>query len=278
MRGAHVDAQRRRISKGGVAALRLAVIGGTGVGPEALFDTTQPLHVETPYGRVALQQAQPTKEDVFFLARHGTGHSLPPHRINYRANMWALHHLGVEGVVATAAVGGLVRKMQPGDLVVVDSFIDFTSGRPSTFFDGDDARVVHTDMTQPYCPTLRRALLTAGQSLPNRIHQTGCYVCTNGPRYETPAEVSAFAMLGGTIVGMTALPEVVLARELGLCYATIALVTNLGAGLTLDPLDHDQVVQSMQACGESVCKLLRDAMGTLGTAKCHLCAASKPEF
>jgi purine nucleoside phosphorylase len=121
MRGAHVDAQRRRISKGGVAALRLAVIGGTGVGPEALFDTTQPLHVETPYGRVALQQAQPTKEDVFFLARHGTGHSAasPPHQLQSQY-AWALRHLGAEGVVATAAVGApFVRKIrQPGDLVV----------------------------------------------------------------------------------------------------------------------------------------------------------------
>lgn len=252
--------------------MRLAVIGGTGVDSRMLFGVTKPLRVETPFGPVMLQESQHGRgERVFFLARHGTGHSVPPHRINYRANAWALRHLGAEAVVATAAVGALRKEIRPGDLVMIDSFIDLTSGRPSTFFDGDDGRVVHTDMTQPYCPTLRQAMAAAGEDLPVRIHQTGCYVCTNGPRYETPAEVAAFAMLGGDVVGMTGVPEVVLIRELGICYATIALVTNLGAGLSPIALKHDDVVQRMQAGGDIVCRLLRDVVDSLVHADCSVC-------
>lgn len=259
------------LRKGGTA-LRLAVIGGTGVDARRLFGDTKPLSVETPYGSVVLQEAQhESGKKVFFLARHGAGHSVPPHRINYRANAWALRELGVEAVLATAAVGALRRQIQPGDLVVIDSFIDLTSGRPSTFFDGEDGRVVHTDMTEPYCPILRQAVLAAGGDLPVRIHSTGCYVCTNGPRYETPAEVAAFAMLGGDVVGMTGVPEVVLIRELGLCYATIALVTNLGAGLSSDLLKHDDVVRTMQASGDLVCKLLRDVIDSLQISNCSVC-------
>lgn len=253
--------------------MRIAIIGGTGVDSETLLGSTRSLQVSTPYGPVVLQQGHSQEEPIYFLARHGTHHSVPPHRVNYRANIWALHHLGVEAILATAAVGGLHRQITPGDLVIVDSFMDFTSGRPSTFFDGDDARVVHVDMTQPYCPTLRRALLAAGESASTRLHPRGCYVCTNGPRYETPSEVAAFAKLGGDVVGMTGLPEVVLARELGLCYASVALVTNFGAGLAPGPLGHEQVVQTMQSCGLSVGGLLRDALHGLQGAVCHLCAS-----
>jgi 5'-methylthioadenosine phosphorylase len=215
-----------------------AIIGGTGLG-EGNGGTAR--EVETPYGTVQLSYDQATR--LWFLPRHGPGHRVMPHLINYRALIWALWQLEVRWVLATAAVGSLHPKLPPGRVVLVDQFIDWTCCRPRTFFDRDT--VVHTDFTEPYCPTLRQLL---GRQLSARgleFAGEGCYVCTEGPRYETPAEVRALAMLGGDVVGMTNVPEVVLAREAGLCYALAAVVTNYGAGLSPAKLDHREVVELM---------------------------------
>src|SRR5690625_2071855 len=160
-------------------------------------------HVTTPYGDVTVRVGSFEGHEIAFLARHGTGHSIPPHRINYRANIWALKSLGVQRIAATGAVGSLNPDYQPGSFVIVDQFLDWTKGRPSTFFDGDRHGVVHVDVTDPYCPEVRQAFLDTGASLGYTLHPTGVYLTTEGPRFETAAEIRAFRMLGADVVGMT---------------------------------------------------------------------------
>ncbi len=214
------------------------------------LDDPQETTVQTPYGQARIMQGQlkaDAQQSVVFLNRHGAGHSVPPHRVNYRANLWALKALGVHRVVATAAVGSLNVAMAPGSMVLVDQFLDFTKARPTTFFDGNDGQVVHTDVTEPYCRASRDKLRVAGEETGIPLIMGGVYVTTEGPRFETAAEIRAYRLLGGDVVGMTGVPEVVLARELGLCYTTIAMITNFGAGISTTPLTHEEVVEVMNA-------------------------------
>lgn len=210
--------------------MRAAIIGGTG------FDTLEGIHlrpekVHTPYGDVLLFQGEEEWEDFFFLPRHGTTHSIPPHRINYRANIKALHQLGVTHVLATLAVGSISAHLPPGSLVVVDQFLDFTQNRESTFFNGGKEGFAHTLMSYPYCSALRQRLVEIGAAMGLEISPGGTYVCTNGPRLETAAEIRMFSILGGDVVGMTGVPEAPLARELGLHYAALAYSINWAAGI-----------------------------------------------
>lgn len=220
----------------------IAVIGGTGLytlGP-GTWESLQ-----TPYGDAAVQHQTLANRNILFLARHGSGHALPPHRVNYRANIWALHALGVQEVIAVQSVGSVNQAMKPGDFVVLSQFIDWTKGRPSTFFNGDDAPVRHVDVTEPYCTKMTAWLMRAGEFLAEQIHGAGVYACTEGPRFETAAEVRALRLLGADVVGMTNVPEAVLAREAGLCYAAICIVCNWGAGMTGFPLSHKEVLEIM---------------------------------
>lgn len=240
--------------------MRLAIIGGTGVyDPNILADIREE-SVQTPYGDVTLRVGTYDGQPVAFMNRHGAGHSVPPHLVNYRANIWALRMVGVERVLATTAVGSLNPNMKPGDFVLCDQFLDFTKGRPSTFFDGGEVGVVHTDFTEPYCPECRAALYQAATVAGIKAHNGGCYVCTEGPRFETPAEVRMFAQLGGDLVGMTNVPEVVLAREAGLCYATVSMVTNFAAGISPTALTHQEVLEVMAENSQHLKQLV---MGTL---------------
>ncbi len=227
--------------------MKLAVIGGTGVYDPAWLTDSHQEEISTPYGlaRVTRGHLHGVDDDVFFMNRHGAGHSVPPHLVNYRANLWALSSLGVERVVATAAVGSLNVAMAPGMFVLCDQFLDFSKSRPTTFFDGGEHGVVHTDVTEPYCPDMRQALLSATKAASLAGVNGGCYVSTEGPRFETPAEIRAYKMLGGDVVGMTGVPEVVLARELGMCYSTVALITNFAAGISPQVLTHEEVLEVM---------------------------------
>ena len=242
---------------------RLALIGGTGVYDPDLLDGVVEESVSTPYGVVDIYLGSFRGVEVVFMPRHGRGHTIPPHKINYRGNIWALEPLGVTKVVATAAVGSMNEAMQPGHFVVLDQFIDFTKNRPFTFFDGEDGLVVHTDFTEPYCSSLRKVIQEAGTELKLDLHSRGCYVCVEGPRFETPAEISAYRRLGGDVVGMTNVPEVVLAREAGLCYACIAIVTNLAAGISPAPLSHAEVDGVMKKASDSLRKLLKAVLERL---------------
>ena len=241
---------------------KLAIIGGTGFYDPGMVDNLQQLEIKTAYGAVPYQHGNYQGEKIVFLARHGKEHNLPPHRVNYRANIWALRELGVACVLSTTAVGSLKREIPPGRLVVIDQFIDFTKNRRHTFYDGTEGEVVHTDFTDPYCSRLRQHLSVVMTQKGVPFLEKGIYICTEGPRYETPAEVNLFAGWGGDVVGMTNVPEVTLAREAGLCYANLSLVTNYAAGLSASPLSHQEVVEEMEAN----IKIIRDVfMETLIT-------------
>lgn len=218
--------------------MRFAIIGGTGF-YEASEKEPESRSIATDYGEVTVDLIKVGEETAVFLPRHGREHSIAPHRINYRANMAALRELGVENVLASAAVGSLNKTMAPGELALPTQFIDFTHGREGTFFDGEEVR--HQDMTEPYCPSLREALVNCALAKGLVVHPEAVYVCTQGPRFETPAEIEMFRRAGGDLVGMTGVPEVVLARELGLCYASLALIANWAAGIGEGPVSHAEV-------------------------------------
>jgi 5'-methylthioadenosine phosphorylase len=210
--------------------MRVAVIGGSGV--YSLPGEWSELEIiDTRYGKTEVFLGKGENQDLVFLPRHKHDHSVPPHRINYRANIKALRQLGVERIIATFAVGSINPDIPPRSLVALDQFLDFTSGRENTFFDGSASGLAHTDLTQPYCPALRARLLELAQQRGINIRPSGTYVCTNGPRFETPAEIHMFAKLDGDVVGMTGVPEAVLARELRIHYAAVALSINWGVGL-----------------------------------------------
>jgi len=204
----------------------IAVIGGSGL--YALLDDAEEHVVETPFGLPSdpVTLATVAGRPVAFLPRHGKDHRYPPHRIPYRANLWALHHIGVRQVLAPCAVGGLRPDLGPGAFVVPDQLIDRTSGRAQTYFDD---RVVHVNFADPYCPIGRAAVLDSAQDID--IRDGGTMVVVEGPRFSTRAESRWFTAIGGSVVNMTGHPEAVLARELGLCYTAIALVTDLDAGV-----------------------------------------------
>lgn len=238
----------------------LAVIGGTGVYRADMLDEVKEVELDTRYGKVNLLLGTYQGREVAFLTRHGKGHTVPPHLINYRANIQALRELGVKKVIATAAVGSLNQQMPPHNFVLIDQFLDFTKNRKSTFFEGRFEGVAHVDLTEPYCPGIREFLFKKATEMGLKVHQGGCYVCTEGPRYETPAEIRMFKQLGGDVVGMTSVPEVVLAREAGICYATICMVTNYAAGISPHVLTHEEVLESMQKMNEDLSRLIAAAL------------------
>jgi 5'-methylthioinosine phosphorylase len=209
----------------------LAIIGGTGLTRLSTLAIAHREVVRTPYGEpsAALVFGQLDGQDALFLARHGHGHTIPPHRVNYRANLWALKDRGASAVVAVASVGGICR-CAPGDLVVPHQLIDYTSGREHTFFDGGDQQVVHVDFTQPYSSRFRAQLLVAAKAANLAIGDGGVYGAVSGPRLETAAEIDRMERDGATLVGMTGMPEAALARELGLPYAAVCVVVNHAAG------------------------------------------------
>lgn len=225
---------------------RLAFIGGTGVYDPGILQNISSHVIETPYGTASYESGFFNEKEIIFLARHGVHHTIPPHKINYRANIYALKMLDVAAVVSTTAVGSLNPEYKPGDLVLVDQFIDMTKSRIGTFFDGERYGVAHLDMTHPYCGTLRQAIMEAGKKADIKIHPHGTYICTEGPRFETPAEIRAFRLWGADVVGMTNAPECQLAREAEICYATISMVTNFAAGISPTELTHQEVVDCMQ--------------------------------
>ncbi len=244
-------------------AFRLAIIGGTGVYDPKMLDAMQTMEVETRYGRALLTRGEYQGHKVVFLARHGTEHGTPPHKVNYRANIAALVKLGVTRVVATAAVGSLNAKMPPGTMVLLSQFLDFTKAREATFFSGGEAGVIHTDFTEPYCSDLNRTLVEAAKNTRLEILTGATYVTAEGPRFETPAEIRMYKLLGGDLVGMTNVPEVVLAREAGLCYSTVALSTNFAAGISPALLTHHEVLAVMAENVEKVRRLLMETIPSL---------------
>jgi 5'-methylthioinosine phosphorylase len=209
----------------------LAIIGGTGLSRLGNLEPSRRQLVRTPYGEPSgpLTFGAIDGTPVVFLARHGYGHTLPPHQVNYRANLWALRDQGADEIVSIASVGGIRAGLEPGDLVVPHQIIDYTGGRRNTFFE-DGAPVTHIDFTEPYTAALRRRLLDAAAACGEEAADGAVYAATQGPRLETAAEIDRLARDGADLVGMTGMPEAALARELDLAYAALAVVVNHAAG------------------------------------------------
>ncbi len=238
----------------------------------------QVITVETPYGTVEPVVGKLGNQELVFLSRHGDDHAIPPHQVNYRANIWALRELGVRKIIATAAAGSLSANFHRGELVLLDQFIDFTKSRPQTFYEDGKQGVLHIDMTEPYCSDVRQVIMDAAAQLGFAIRNSACYVCTEGPRFETPAEIRMFQSFGADLVGMTGVPEVVLARELGMCYASIGMVTNEAAGIASHPLTHAEVMESMQILGIKVAQLIQKSIElSTSVQKCR-CASANVEL
>ena len=209
-----------------------AIIGGSGLAKLADLQLERREVVRTPYGdpSCALSFGRFNGVPVVFLARHGYGHTLAPHQINYRANLWALQQVGVSQIFAVASVGGIRADCGPGALVLPDQIIDYTYDRAHTFFEGPDRPVTHVDFTAPYSESVRERLRQGAQAAGEALVDGACYGCTQGPRLETAAEIRRMARDGCDLVGMTGMPEAALARELGIAYGVLAVVVNHAAG------------------------------------------------
>lgn len=236
----------------------LAVIGGSGLDAFEGLKIAERRVAQTPYGSPSSPLILGSINDrpIVFLPRHGEGHQFPPHRVNYRANLWALREAGVTGVIGVAAVGGITARFAPGVLSVPDQLIDYTWGREHTIFDGDGAAVEHIDFTEPYCEALRQRLIRSAQKLGITVQGNGCYGATQGPRLETPAEIQRLEQDGCDLVGMTGMPEAALARELGLCYASCALVVNWGAGKSEGPITMSEIQHNLEQGMGSIRRLI----------------------
>ena len=214
----------------------IGIIGGSGVYEIAhKADSCTEKIIRTDYGDVEVSILEIFGKKVAFIPRHAAGHSIPPHKINFRANIDALKNVGVTKIIATNSVGSMNEDMPPGSFVIPDDFLDFSQDRVKTFYED---KVVHIDVTEAYCPSLRDVLAQSGD-----VILGGTYVCTEGPRFETPAEIKMFKMLGGDLVGMTGVPEVTLAREREICYNSICIVSNYASGISPDELTIDEVFE-----------------------------------
>jgi 5'-methylthioinosine phosphorylase len=236
----------------------LAIIGGTGLTSLKGLEISRREVMHTPYGEPSgpLTHGILAGREVVFLARHGYSHTIPPHQVNYRANLWALKHAGVHGVVAVAAVGGIHPEMRPRRIAFPDQIIDYTWSRAHTFFDQDLTHVTHVDFTEPYDGALRQRLIGAARRIGIDAVEQGTYAATQGPRLETAAEINRLERDGCDMVGMTGMPEAALAREVELPYATCAVVANWAAGRGEGEITMDEVQENIGAAMANVRHLL----------------------
>lgn len=231
---------------------KIGIIGGTGYEDFSLIKKWQIKAIRTRYGEVRVKVGKLGDKVVIFLARHGFGYNHAPHHINYHVNIAALKKERVNYIITTSAVGSMNPQMEPGDLVLISDFIDFTKHRRNTFY---HRKPIYTDMSHAYDSRLREKIREVIQSLNVKLHPEAVYVCTEGPRFETPAEIRMFQRLGADVVGMTYVPEVVLAAEIGIPYAALALVTNMAAGISPKRLTAEEVVDMMRQKKDIITKI-----------------------
>jgi len=236
----------------------VAIIGGTGLSSISNLELKGKEVVSTPYGppSAALRRGVLFGQEVVFLPRHGSAHTIPPHKVNFRANLWALKNIGVKRVIAVAAVGGIRSDMAPGRLVFPNQVVDYTWGRPSTLFEADLSTVTHIDFTYPYTETLRQKLIEGARNNQLDAVEDGTYGATQGPRLETAAEINRLERDGCDIVGMTGMPEAALARELEMEYATCAVVANWAAGRAPGTITMKAIDKNLKSGMEKVKILL----------------------
>jgi 5'-methylthioadenosine phosphorylase len=242
----------------------LAIIGGTGLTELENLRVNKRVIVRTPYGEPSqpLIFGEICGGEVIFLARHGTGHTIPPHEVNYRANIYALHLQGVTEIAAVATVGGIHPDLSSGVIALPNQIIDYTHGRQNTYHDGINNPVKHIDFTEPYCPKLRAKIEQAALSIGEKVLNTGIYAATQGPRLETAAEINRLERDGATMVGMTGMPEAALARELGISYAALCPVANYAAGRgdSLHAIDYEDVIANVNQTMVRVRKIIAQLM------------------
>ncbi|OHE55947.1 MAG: methylthioadenosine phosphorylase [Thermodesulfovibrio sp. RBG_19FT_COMBO_41_18] len=241
----------------------IGVIGGSGLYEIEGVVINEVKKISTPFGDPSdsYRIVELSSRKIVFLPRHGSPHHIPPHKINYRANIWGFKELGVERVISLGAVGSLSPEIGAGTIIVPDQIIDMTKGRDSTFYDSDE--VVHIDFTEPYCPELREYIFRAGKKSGIELKESGTYVCVSGPRLETKAEIIFFSGIGADAVGMTAMPEASLARETELCFAGINVVTNYAAGITEKKLTTTEVIEVMKRTSVRLKELLKEAFNLI---------------
>jgi 5'-deoxy-5'-methylthioadenosine phosphorylase len=238
---------------------RLAIIGGSGFTQLENFQIISDNVVTTPFGAPSASIVHGTigNQEVVFLARHGVNHSVPPHQINYRANIWALHHLGAQRIISIATVGGIHPDMPPQTLVIPDQIVDYTHSRQHTFFEQEYGKVTHVDFSYPYCEMLRQGLMQAAAVIGETIACGGTYGATQGPRLETAGEIRRMELDGCDVVGMTGMPEAALARELEMCYACCALVVNWAAGKSDGIVEMAEIEQHLRLGMNRIRRLLQ---------------------
>lgn len=248
----------------------IGIIGGTGVYDPEILEEVREVKVYTPYGPTSDLVTLGTYKGrkIAFIPRHGKGHKIPPHLINYRANIWALKSLGVKRIIAPSAVGSLREHMEPGDIVIPDQFIDRTKSRPSTFYEGH--RICHISTADPFCPELRRLVVESAKRLGFKVHDGGTYVCIEGPRFSTRAESKMFRMWGADIIGMTLVPECVLAREAELCYVVVATVTDYDVWAE-KPVSGAEVIETLQKNIGKVRRLLMNIIPSVPMERSCFC-------
>ncbi len=240
----------------------IAIIGGTGVYDIEMLKGAHELNAETPYGKPsdAITIGSYNGLAIAFLPRHGSKHSIPPHKVNYRANIWALKQLGVKRIIAAAAVGSLQENIKPGDFLIPDQFIDRTHGRDSTFYDG--GKVAHISVAEPFCPELSKILSDAGNDLGHSTHKKGTVVVIQGPRFSTKAESNFYRSMNADIINMTIVPECVLAREAEICYACIATVTDYDT-FSEKPVNAEDVIKILHENSKKTKDLVREVLARI---------------
>jgi 5'-methylthioadenosine phosphorylase len=251
--------------------LEIGIIGGTGVYDPSLFKEEKNVKVYTPFGGPSdlISILHHDQRKIAFLSRHGKNHTIPPHRVNYRANIWALKDIGVKRIIAACTVGSLREDYKPGDFVIPHQFIDRTKQRADTFYEG--GRVCHISTADPFCPELREVLIRAGKTIGITVHSEGTYICIEGPRFSTRSESKLFRDWGADIIGMTLYPECVLAREAELCYACVAMITDydVWAG---KPVSTKEIVKTMKKNIENSRKLIFHAIKIIPRQGNCMCA------
>jgi 5'-methylthioadenosine phosphorylase/5'-methylthioinosine phosphorylase len=243
---------------------KLAIIGGTGLTQLSDLTIIKRDKLTTPYGAPSADfiTGALNGKDVIFLARHGNPHTIAPHKINYRANIWGLKHLGVEQIIAVAAVGGITEAMAPAHIAIPDQIIDYTHSRLHTFFEDENYPVTHIDFSYPYNQKLRSALITAAAKANITISPIGTYGCTQGPRLESAAEINRMEKDGCDVVGMTGMPEAALAKELDMAYAAVSVVANWAAGKTEGEITMAEIEQHLHVGMVNIALLLKTYIAT----------------
>ena len=237
----------------------LAIIGGTGLTQLSDLKIIKRERLDTPYGAPSAEfiTGELNEKPVIFLARHGNPHTIAPHKINYRANIWGLKQLGVTQIIAVAAVGGITKQMSPAHIAIPDQLIDYSYGRNHTFFEDVNYPVTHIDFSYPYNQKLRDLLITAAANANIAITPEATYGCTQGPRLETAAEIKRMAQDGCDLVGMTAMPEAALAKELGIDYAAISVIANWAAGVTVGEITMAEIEHNLHSGMANTALLLK---------------------